>query len=215
MDKETILRTVQELRSQAKKRKFSQSFDLIINLKQLNLKKNQGVDVFLRLPNGKGKKAKICALVDKEMTSNAQKIFDNTIQKDEFRSLDKKQIKTLAKEYDFFVAQVNIMPDVAKTFGRILGPKGKMPNPKSGCVVPPNANLQNVYDNLQKIVRLQTKNDLSVKILLGKEDMQDENIVENALTVYNTLLHELPQEKNNIKNAFLKLTMSKPIEVKK
>ena len=60
------------------------------------------------------------------------------------------KIKKLAGEYDFFVAQANIMPQVATVFGKVLGPRGKMPNPKAGCVVPPKSQLGPLKERLGK-----------------------------------------------------------------
>lgn len=212
MEKKDILEAIKKVK--LSKRNFNQSFDLIFNLKQLDLKKPEHkIDVSVTLNNGKGKPSKICGLVDKELINSSKENFDYTIAKDEFKNLDKKQIKKLANEYDYFVAQATIMPDVAKFFGRILGPKGKMPNPKSGCVVPPNMDLKIIKERLQRLLHLQTRNETIVKTMVGKEDMNEGQIMENILTVYNALINTLPLGKNNIKEIILKLTMGKPIVI--
>ena len=106
----------------------------------------------------------------------------------------------MANSNDFFVAQVEIMAQVAVTFGKVLGARGKMPNPKAGCVVPGSiSNLEPIANKLQNTVKLQTKNETSVKTSIGIESMKDEDLADNVLAVYNTLLSKLPQEKNNIK----------------
>jgi ribosomal protein L1 len=105
------------------------------------------------------------------------------------------------------------MPKVAQVFGKVLGPKGKMPNPKQGCVVPPNASLEPLIKKLQSTVRLSAKKGTNLQCLVGKEDQPDGEVVENILTVYNSTIKKLPQEKHNIKNIQLKLTMSKPIKI--
>jgi large subunit ribosomal protein L1 len=212
MNKNNILNTIKKVRENSKKRKFNQTFDLIINLKNLNLKKpEENVNTFITLPYGKGKKVKICALVGQELVNKAKEVCDKVVLRDEFGKLDKKDIKNLANEYDFFIAQVNLMPDIAKYFGKILGSKGKMPNPKAGCVIPINAELKHLYEKLQKTIKVETKNESTLKLGIGNENMKDEDIAENILSFYNTILSLLPQEKNNIKNIFLKLTMSKPL----
>ena len=213
MNKQDILKTLKKLR-ESKKRNFNQSFDLIINLKQLDLKKpDNQVDSFVLLPNKTGKKRKICGLVDKELSSQSKETLNKTITKEDFSKLSKKEIKKLSSEYDYFIAQATIMPDVAKTFGKILGPKGKMPNPKAGCVVPPNTNLKALRERLEKTIKLQTKEELIIKAIVGKENMEDDKIADNILTIYNNLLQVLPEDKNNIKNVMLKLTMSEAIEI--
>lgn len=213
MNKESVLKTIQKIRKNSKKRNFSQTFDLIINLKGLNIKNPEhSINDFVVLKFGKGKKTKICALVDKELMEEA-KVCDETIAKDSFNKLDKKKIKKLAVSYDYFIAQATTMPDIAKFFGKIFGPKGKMPNPKAGCIVPPNAQLKPLHDKLQNTVKVQTKNELSIKCPVGTEEMKDEEIHENIMAIYNHAVHLLPDEEGNVKNVYLKLTMGKPFVV--
>lgn len=214
MNKNNILDAIKKARENSKKRKFNQSFDLVINLKNLNLKKpEENVNTFLNLPYGRGRKVKVCALVGQELINKAKEVCDKTLLKDDFSRLDKKDIKNLANEFDFFIAQVNLMPDIAKYFGKILGSRGKMPNPKAGCVVPINAEVKPLYEKLQKTVKVETKNEPILKLSVGNEAMKDEDVAENISGIYSTILGLLPQEKNNIKNIFLKLTMSKPVLV--
>jgi large subunit ribosomal protein L1 len=210
MNKENFEKAIELVKNNSPKRNFKQAYDLIINLKDLNLKKpDQQVSNWAVLRYGKGKKSRTCALIGPELADTAKESCDTVIMQDEFPKYiaDKKLVKKLAKEHDFFIAQANIMPDVAKTFGRILGSRGKMPNPKVGCVVPPNANLKPLVEKLQKTIGLIAKTQLSIKCLIGTQDMKDEEVVDNILTVYNNLIHTLPAEINNIKNIQLKFTM--------
>ncbi len=213
MNKEDILKAIKKSRESSKKRKFNQTFDLVINLNKLNLKRpEENVNAFIVLPQGRGKKLKICALVDKELAVQSKSVCDKTIIKDEFEKYtDKKTLRKLASEFDYFIAQANLMVDVAKFFGKVFGPKGKMPNPKSGCIVPPNIDMKMVYNKLQKTVRMQTKNEQAIKCSVGTEDMKDEQIQENALTVYNTVLSSMPKDVENIRNVIIKLTMGSPV----
>jgi len=216
MKKEDILKAIKNSREKSKKRNFSQTFDFVINFKKLNLKNPEhNLNEFVVLKYSKGKKSKICGLVDKELFPQAEKVFDKAVAKDVFQSLSAKEIKKLAGSYDYFVAQANIMPDIAKFFGRVFGPKGKMPSPKAGCVVPPNAELDKLNERLQKTVRVQTKNELSIKCPVGKEEMKDEEIQENIIQIYNHVLSLLPEGEANIKNVYVKLTMGKPFFVGK
>ncbi len=216
MDKKVILESTKKLRGISKKRKFNQSIDLIVNLKQLNPKNSeQKVDLFLQLPKEKQKKPKICALVDKELETKA-KIFDKVILKEDFQkySKDKKATKKLAIEFDYFVAQANLMGEIATAFGKVFGPKGKMPNPKAGCIVPPVIpTLEPIKKKIESTVRFVMKDQLLVKSSVGSEDMTEEDIVENIHFAYNTLLHALPREKDNIKSVFIKFTMSPSVEI--
>jgi len=216
MDKQNILDSLKELRKVAKKRNFSQSIDLIINLKQLNPKSSEDqIDVFLQLPNAKPKKARICALIDKELDTKA-KIFDTVILKEEFQKYakNKKLTKQLASKHDFFIAQANLMGEIATAFGKVLGPKGKMPNPKAGCIVPPVIpSLEPIKQKLNSTIRFSSKNQLVMKASIGSEEMKDEDLTENIFHAYNSILHVLPKEKDNLKSILIKFTMSPSVEI--
>jgi len=210
-DKE-ILEAVKEART-SKKRKFNQTFDLIVNLKNLNMKNPEHqLDLFVSL-HYPFKKPSFCALIGPELQTQA-KVFDEIILLDDFEKYkDKKLIKKLAKKHDYFIAQATIMPKVASVFGRVLGPKNKMPNPKAGCVVPPNANLKVLKERLDKTARISAKVSPMVQIAVGKENMKDEEILDNIKTIYDQIIHHLPNEEQNIDSAYLKLTMGSSIEI--
>ena len=215
MEKEQLHSALARAKDISYKRNFKQSFDLIINLTGLDPKKPEhNVDLFITLPHFRGKNIKVCALVGAELSEQAKGIFDHTILSDTFDRLkDKKEIKKLAREYDFFVAQANIMPKVATSFGRVFGPRGKMPNPKSGGVVPTNANLKPVYEKFQRTIRVTTKSAPLIQCAIGMEDMSVNELTDNAFAVYNAVLQALPNEKHNIKNICIKLTMGKPVKI--
>ena len=141
--------------------------------------------------------------------------MDAVVTQSEFEKYikDKRLVKKLSEENDFFVAQANIMPKVAAAFGRVLGPKGKMPNPKAGCIVAPNANLQTLHDNLQKTVKISGKKSPLIQTIIGNEESSEQDIIENSKFVFNNLVHHLPIGINNIKSAYVKYTMTKPIKV--
>lgn len=216
MDRKKILDSVKKAKSESKKRNFSQRIDFILNLKNLDFKKPEHqVDIFVTYPHSLGKKIKVCALVGPELKDEASKVCDLVILADDFNKYNenKSMIKKIAKEYDFFIAQANIMPQVATTFGRALGPKNKMPNPKAGCVVPPKANLKPLYDRLQKTARITAKKEFIIHTVVGNETMSDEEIADNINTLYTQVIHHLPNEENNIRSVYIKLTMGKPIKV--
>jgi large subunit ribosomal protein L1 len=198
------------------KRNFKQTFDLIINLKDLDLKKPEHqIDFFATLHNNKGKKVKVCGLVGPEMVNESKRVLDFYVVIDDFEKYEKEKkiAKKLASQFDYFVGQANIMPKIATAFGKTLGRRGKMPNPKAGCIVPSNANLESLYNKLQKTVKLSAKKDLVIQCAIGTEDMKDEEIIDNIKTIYDQLIHHLPNEQNNVKNIFVKLTMGKPVKL--
>ncbi len=216
MEKKDFANALAQAKKDSPKRNFTQSVELIVNFKNLDLKQpNQQVDLYVKLPHNRGRKTKIGALVGAELIAQAKSACDVAISQDQFAATasDKRKLKKMANDVDYFLAQANIMTDVAKHFGRILGPKGKMPNPKAGCVIPPNANIKAAIDRLTDTVRVAAKTQLSAKILVGKENQPDTEIVDNMHTIYTNVLHAVPQEANNIKNVLIKLTMGKPVHV--
>jgi len=216
MDKKVFLEAIQAVKTLSK-RKFKQTYEFIINLRNLDLKKpEEQIELWVQLPHDRGKPTKIGAFVGPELADQAKANCDLVILYDQFSryAANKKEIKKLASSYEYFIAQINIMPDVAKTFGRFFGPRGKMPNPKAGCVVPPNTNLKVLAERLRKTIKLSAKLQPSIKAMVGKEDAPDEQIAENMMTIYTNVLHKLPQETYNIKSVLLKLTMSPPVKIK-
>jgi large subunit ribosomal protein L1 len=215
MDKKQVTEALKRIKETSPKRKFKQSVDLIINLKGIDLKKTEHkVDFFMQLGHPNGKEIKICALIGPELSESAKSSCDESVLLDDFpKYKDKKSIKKLGNAYDYFIAQATIMPKVAAAFGRVFGPKGKMPNPKAGCVVPPNANLKPLADKLKKTIRLRTINDPVVRCLVGKEDMKDEEVIENIMSIYDQVTHHLPNGKHNVKDICLKLSMGPVVKV--
>ena len=208
MDKLLIAKTLELVKANSPKKNFKQSIDLIINLKDIDLKKQEHqLNTFVTLHNST-KKVSVCAFVGPELEKSAKDACDETILAESFpRFKEKKEIKKLANKHDFFVAQANIMPQIATVFGRVLGPRGKMPNPKIGGILPPNANLKPLYEKLAKTVKVATRNEPVVKCMVGKEDSSPDEVADNILTVYNAVINSLPNEKHNVKNVMLKLTM--------
>jgi len=216
MDKKNALEFVKELRKQAVQKKFVQMVDLVVNLQDLDFKKpDHQLDFYLTLPYATGKKKRIAAFVDVDMFEDAKAACDIVIPLYQFEEFgkDKKRIKKLAKGNDFFIAQSTIMTKIAATFGRVLGPKNKMPNPKAGCVVAPKTALKPLYEKLQKTIRILARQKPLLQLTIGREDMKDEEIAENLFAVYDQLVHHLPKERNNVKNVYIKTTMGKPVKV--
>lgn len=216
MDKKHALEFVRKLREVSPKRNFVQAVDVIVNLQDLDFKKpDHQMDFYVVLPHAPGKKKKVVALVDVDMVEDAKASCDLVISLMQFEEYakDKKRIKKLAKNNDYFIAQSTIMTKIAATFGRTLGPKNKMPNPKAGCVVMPKTALKPLYDKLQKTIRVLARNKPIVQLCIGREDMTDEQLADNLFLVYDQLIHHLPKERNNLKNMFIKTTMGNSVKV--
>lgn len=194
-----------ELRKSEKK-KFDQSIDLIVNLKGLDMRKDN-ITTVVTLPN-KIKDKKICGFLAKK--SEAVK----TITQPEFiRFKDKKELKKLVKEFDFFIAAAPLMPSVATTFGKVLGPAGKMPSPQLGILMQETeSGIKDLVARISSSEKIRLK-EPSLKVCIGKESMKDEQIIANIQALYAALVNALPTKKENVKNVMVKLTMGKPIKV--
>jgi len=204
--KEEILQAISELRKQEKK-KFEQSADLIINLKSFDIKR-ENVSLFVNLPH-KARNLKVCAFLNAKT-----KLADTLIKSDFDRYKGKKEAKKLAKDYDFFLAHASLMPLVAGTFGKYLGSAGKMPSPQLGIIVnESDAEIQKVIEKAERTVRVRTK-EPCIKVVIGRESMKDEELMNNIEAVYNAVLNALPRKKDNIRNVLIKFTMSKPAKIK-
>ena len=203
--KTDLLNALSELRKD-KERKFDQTVDLIVNLQKFDVKKNQ-VNIFINVPH-KIKDKKIAGFLE---LKNA---YVETITQTEFKSyVDKKKLKNLVKKFDFFIAQGSLMPKVATTFGRILGPAGKMPSPQLGIILDAdNKTIEELKKKINHNVKIRTK-ESSIKLAVGKQSMKNEELIENIITIYKAILKELPREKENVKNIELKFTMTKPRKI--
>ena len=214
MDKNKIIETLEKAKESSKKRNFKQSYDLIINLKNIDFKKGgQEVNTFVTLPHELGKKVKVCALLGKESEQAAKGFVDRVIVADDFKKLKKSEVKKIAGEFNYFIAQANLMPQIATVFGAVLGPRGKMPNPKIGCIVPPHANLEGLNKNLQKTLTIANKKSPILQCSIGTEDLENDKLVDNFNAVLTTVTPLLPNDKNSIKNINIKMSMGKIVRL--
>ncbi|MEM7826114.1 MAG: 50S ribosomal protein L1 [Candidatus Aenigmatarchaeota archaeon] len=202
--REKILGAIKELRESSKKRNFVQSFDLIISLKDYDVRKaeNKFVEDIV-LPNGRGESAKIVVFSDTIKDLDCEILTSKDI---EFYSKNKREAKKLVKETDFFLADPSLMVLVGKTFGQFMGTRGKMPKVIAGDV-------KKMVEDYKKSVRIKVRDAPVIQCLVGKENMKDEEIAENVEAVLKAVQTKLPKGKQNIKEVLLKLTMSKPVKI--
>jgi large subunit ribosomal protein L1 len=202
---EQLKKALEELRKE-KERKFDQTIDLIINLQKFDIKKHQ-LNLFLTVPYA-SKNKKIAGFFE---TKN--KNID-TITPEEFKKYsNKKALKKLVKTYDFFIAQGSLMPKVATTFGRVLGPAGKMPSPQMGLVMNvDDKEIEALKKKINNTIKVKIK-EASIKLAVGKQSMADSEIIENISAVYSGVIKELPRNKENVKNIEIKFTMTKPQKI--
>ena len=207
MDLEKDLKKALEELRKGKERKFDQTVDLIINLQKYDQKKNP-LNLFISLPH-KVKEKKICGFFEVKNPSV------DTVTRSEFKKYsDKNEIKKLVNRYDFFIAEASVMPSVATAFGRVLGPTGKMPSPQLGILANPDEkSIAELKNRINNSVKIRSK-EASIKLAIGKQSMKDDDIIENIIQVYNTIIKSLQRENDNIKNVEIKFTMTKPVKIK-
>ena len=189
--------------------KFDESIDisLLLNLKKKNEKFN--LRTIVNLPNGNGKKIRVAVLCEESKISEAKssgaELFDS-------EALVKDIIAGKIK-FDKLVATPAMMSKMGK-LGKILGPKGLMPNPKLGTV---SNNVQSTVKAL-KSGQIEIKNDEdgNVGVSIGKKSFSDNKIKEN----FNSLIQTVSKEKPNgikgdfILSAFLTSTMGVSYKLK-
>lgn len=216
MDINEVKKKIVEVREASKQRKFTQTFDLIFNLQNMDLKRpDHKVDVGVPMDcNLRAKNYKVCVIIDHSITG-AEKIFDHVVYNDELTAMkgNMEEIRKLTHNYDKFVVVANYMPLFAQILGRYLGPMNKMPSPKLGMVISNKAPLQDVYNKIQNTAHLQTKKNLVLQISIGAESESDEVIAKNIIHAHEVLVHSLPNHNHNIKDNFLKLTMGKVVRL--
>ena len=213
LDEKNLLQTIKEVRGQSKKRKFAQSIELIINLRDIDPKKPEGkIQELIELPNPIGRENRVCVIASGEIALKAKKAnADLVIEKTEFQALagDKQKQKELAKTYDFFIAEAPLMPLVGRILGATLGPKGKMPTP-----VPPTANIAEHIKKHQKMVFIRVRGQPVLQCRVGTEDMADNKIAENSQAIIRRVEGKLKRGMKNIRSIHLKTTMGSPIKMK-
>ncbi len=200
-----IEEALKELRK-GKKLKFDQTVDLLISLKGIDLRRDN-ITLVSTIPHAFSEK-RVCGFL--ETKSDLIK----TITKPEFDAYkEKKALKALVRDYDFFIASPKLMPAVATAFGKALGPSGKMPSPQLGVVAQetPEA-IKVLLARIAKSIKIRAK-EPSVKVAIGKQSMSDEHLIQNIKTVYNDVINVLPAKKENVRKVMVKLTMGAPVKV--
>jgi large subunit ribosomal protein L1 len=204
-----------------KSRKFDESIDFIINLKDLNLNDpKQRIDKEVILPNNiiKEEKPKICVVASDEILLEARNLGLDVLDQDELVKInneEKKYKKKFVKKYDYFIVEDKMMPNVARYLARFLGPLGKMPKPfPSGYgIISSPEDLRTALDRYLKIIRIQLKKQPSIQVKIGKKSMEKEKILENMKAVVDYVAEQMPHKYNNIKSIYLKTTMGRPVKV--
>jgi len=210
LDDNLLKNMLKNARDGITKRNFTQSAELTLILKDIDIKKGFSINEVVNLPNKITKNSSVCVFASGDMGMRARKAqVDRVIEPEELDRLgtNKKDARKVVKGYDFFLADTTLMPRVGRSLGQFMGPKGKMPSP-----LPYGAPIENITERFRGSVRARAKNQLNVSAKIGDEKMEDDQLVNNALAVISAIEKKLPQGDKNIHSAIIKFTMSKPSE---
>lgn len=207
-----VLEAVKKAKEQSKPRNFTQSMDMIINIRDLDVKKPENrFDEEVTLPNGRGKDVRIGVIADGELIVQAKDAgVEIVIGKADLEELgkDRKEAKKIAEAVDFFIAQADMMPLVGRFLGPVLGPRKKMPKP-----VPASIKLDPLLERLKSTVKISIKTQPSIQVIFGTQDMTDDELAENIEAVLAILDRQLDKGRNQIKSMFIKTTMGPVVRV--
>ena len=207
---------VKEAKVATKQKKFKQSIELIINFKDIDVKKGFALNEVIQLPKTSSP-ATVCVMATGDMGQKAKQANADAVigteELDKFAS-NKRESRKFINKYDFFLADTQVMPVVGKTLGQLLGPRGKMPTP-----VPFNAPIESFLQRFRTSIKVRTRASLSVSCKIGDESMEDADLAVNAHAVLSAVEKKLPNGERNMKRIMIKTTMGKPVkqvqEVKK
>ncbi len=211
-----LIEVIKKVKEESKQRKFTQAVELIINFKDIDVKKGFAINEVIQLPKTSSP-ATVCVMATGDMGQKAKQANADavigTAELEKFTT-NKRESRKFINKYDFFLADTKVMPLVGKTLGQFLGPRGKMPTP-----VPFDAPIESFLQRFRSSIKLRTRASLSISCKIGNETMEDADLAINAHAVISAIEKKLPNGEKNIKKIMIKTTMGKPIkqvqEVKK
>jgi len=213
LDKKTLLDAVKEAKAKSGEKKFTQSIELILDIKEIDMKSPEGkIQQVIELPHATGKPNKICVVASGELALKAKQAkVDKVLEKADLDGLagKKKELRKLASDYDVFLSEAPLMPLVGRILGPVLGPRGKLPVP-----VPPNADIATLIVKHNKTIVVKMRNQPIIQCFVGTAGMNDEELVDNIQAVLRVLEGKLKRGLKNIKFAFIKTSMGTPVKIK-
>tara|TARA_B100000700_G_C14946376_1_gene809390 strand:+ start:383 stop:1075 length:693 start_codon:yes stop_codon:yes gene_type:complete len=197
------LKEIIELVKKNSTTKFEESIDVSM---RINLKQSKGGDLNLRtivkLPNGSGKKSKIAVLCEQDKIQNAKKSGAEVVGSDDLIEI----ISSGKFDFTKLICTPAMMGKIGK-HGKVLGPKGLMPNPKLGTVT--NDIEKAVKDIKTGLVEIRNDKDGNLASTIGRKSFPSEKLLENYKFLLETIKKEKPDTIKGefIKNIFITSTM--------
>ncbi len=208
-DKAYELTEAVKLVKETSKVKFDATIDVVFNMNLDSTKAEQQLRGALVLPNGSGKTQKILVLAEGDAAKEAEKLGADYVGSEDM-------ITKIQKEnwfdFDVIIATPQMMPKIGK-IGQILGPKGLMPNPKTGTVTP------NVAKAIEEInagkVTYRMDKFGNVHVVVGKLSFDDKKLEENIMSLYNEIVRIKPATAKGtyIENMSISSTMGPGVKV--
>ena len=189
--------------------KFDESIDINFQLNVKQKKNEINIRTILNLPVGTNKKIKVAVVCEEEKLTDAKKSGAEVYGHDDL--ID--EISEGKINFEKLISTPKMMAKLGK-LGKILGPKGMMPNPKLGTVT--NDIIKAVKDIKSGQVEIKNDKDGNVGLSIGKKSFSDEDLIKNFNSVIDTIKKEKPStvKGNLIKSAFITSTMGVSYKLK-
>jgi large subunit ribosomal protein L1 len=204
---EAVTRAIDE----APPRNFSETVDLAINLRDLDLNDpSNRVDESIVLPAGTGQETRIVVFAEGETALRAEEVADEVLDGDALEDLgdDDDEAKDLAGKTDFFIAEASMMQDIGRYLGTVLGPRGKMPTP-----LQPDDDVVETIERMKNTVQLRSRDRRTFHTRVGADDMSAAEIADNIDVINRRLEAGLEKGPLNIDTIYVKTTMGPAVEV--
>ncbi|KAK6776516.1 hypothetical protein RDI58_027517 [Solanum bulbocastanum] len=192
--------------SAEKKRKFSETIELQIGLKNYDPQKDKRFSGSVKLPHIPRPKMKICMLGDAQHVGEAEKIGLEYMDVESLKKLNKnkKLVKKLAKKYHAFLASESVIKQIPRLLGPGLNKAGKFPT-----LVSHQESLESKVNETKATIKFQLKKVLCMGVAVGNCDMEEKQIFQNVQMSVNFLVSLLKKNWQNVRCLYLKSTMGK------
>merc|ERR1712156_754471 len=209
VSKETLYECVAEVLkgSKEKPRKFLESVDLQIGLKNYDPQKDKRFSGTVKLKYVPRKKFRVCILGDQAHCDEAKSKDLPSMSADDLKKLnkDKKKVKRLSKSYDAFLCSDTLIKQIPRLLGPGLNKAGKFPT-----MITHSDDLEQKVNDVKATIKFQMKKVLCLSAAVGNVDMTEEQLMENIRLAMNFLVSLLKKHWQNVKSLHIKSTMGKP-----
>merc|ERR1712226_1394631 len=190
-----------------KQRKFIETIELQIALKDYDTQRDKRFAGTVKLPHVPRPRMKICVLGDAVHCDQAQKQNIPFKSVDDLKKLNKnkKLVKKLAKQFDGFLASQVLIPQIPRLLGPGLNKAGKFPT-----LIVHSDDLEKKVTDSRSNVKFQLKKVLCMGVAVGNVGMTNDELRQNCLMAINFLVSLLKKNWNNVKRLCIKSTMGKP-----